>query len=155
MGKFDRAQFSWKKLPARLESLEPFRLFVLEKAGEAAVAPECVSNLELVLEELLVNVFSYAYPEDRPGMMEVGCGTFDAGMFCIQIRDYGKPFDPLSLPDPDLSLDILDRPVGGLGIHFVRQSASLLHYEYAEGSNRLTCCFAVNTSDCSVGSMTP
>ena len=129
-------------MPASLESLEPFRSFVLDKAGELPFPPELIPKLELVLEELLVNVISYAYPEGLPGMIEVGCGAFEERMFCIQIRDQGRPFDPLGLPDPDLTLDLLERPVGGLGIYLVRQMAELVQYEYVEDSNQLTCCFS-------------
>jgi anti-sigma regulatory factor (Ser/Thr protein kinase) len=140
--KFERSEFSRIELPALLDSLDQFRCFVLKKAGELSVDPEFLPNLELALEELLVNVISYAYPSGRAGMIEVGCGTFDGRMFCIQIRDHGKPFDPLTLPDPDITLDVLERPVGGLGIYFVRQLAELVRHEYIEDSNQLTCCFA-------------
>jgi anti-sigma regulatory factor (Ser/Thr protein kinase) len=84
-------------------------------------------NLELALEELLVNVISYAYPENRPGIIEVGCGVCAERLFCFQIRDYDRPFDPLSLPPTDLSLDIEERPVGGLGIFLVRQVAETVN----------------------------
>ncbi|MCE5336718.1 MAG: ATP-binding protein [Desulfobacteraceae bacterium] len=138
----ETSDFSWITLPASLESLEPCRCFVLEKADELRVPSEIVSKMELALEELLVNVVKYAYPEDAPGVVEVGCSASDGQLFCIQVRDYGRPFDPLSMSEPDRGLDIEQRPIGGLGIYLVRQMADRVRYEYAEGSNRFTCCFS-------------
>ena len=128
------------KLPASLDSLEPFRLFVQGKAGELGVSSEFQNNVELVLEEVLVNVVRYAYPEEGEGSVEVGCGVVDGQMFCIRIRDSGRPFNPLLQPDPDLSRSILDKPVGGLGIFLVRQIADSVGYERVDGYNQLTCC---------------
>lgn len=142
MPRIEGSDFTWIKLPAVMDSLEPFRHFVLEEAAKLPLPAELVPNLELALEELLVNVITYAYPRDLPGMIDLGCCALDGRLFCIQVRDYGRPFNPLSLPEPDLTLDVLERPVGGLGIHLVRQVAELVHYEYADGSNRFSCCFA-------------
>jgi anti-sigma regulatory factor (Ser/Thr protein kinase) len=56
----------------------------------------------------------------------------------VTVIDDGRPFDPLALPPPDLSLDIKDRPIGGLGIFLLRKLADEIHYEWRDGRNRLT-----------------
>jgi serine/threonine-protein kinase RsbW/sigma-B regulation protein RsbU (phosphoserine phosphatase) len=54
------------------------------------------------------------------------------------IEDKGKPFDPLLLPEVDTAKGIEDRPIGGLGIHFVKKLTDTQHYEYRDGKNVLT-----------------
>ena len=82
---------------------------------------------ELVVEELLANVCSYAY-DGKQGNAEFVCGkvSFDSAPYVmIQISDKGKPFDPfLESHDPDLNLDLEKRSIGGLGIYFVKEFAS-------------------------------
>jgi len=56
----------------------------------------------------------------------------------ITIEDKGKPFNPLLLPEVDTAKGIEDRPIGGLGIHFVKKLTESQHYEYKEGKNVLT-----------------
>ena len=55
----------------------------------------------------------------------------------LQFRDQGAPFDPLSTPAPDLDADILDRPIGGLGLYLIRQIAEEMHYQRVDDCNLL------------------
>ena len=56
----------------------------------------------------------------------------------IQLVDSGKPFDPLTRPDPDLTLDAEDRGIGGLGIYMVKTSMDRVTYEREDGQNVFT-----------------
>ena len=110
------------QLPATLEKLATVNEFLSANTPDSfrAVMP----NIELVAEELLVNVFSYAYPEGSTGMAEVTLRevNFDgAPMLCFTVKDWGGAFDPFSeAANPDLSLDTESRPIGGLGIYLIR-----------------------------------
>jgi len=128
------------RLPAELESLESFRLFVLERVERLELPPEALMKLELVLEELLINVIHYAYPEGK-GEMMVGCALEDRENLRITITDWGAPFDPLSREDPNLSQNLEERQVGGLGIFLVRQMVDELHYQRCDDRNVLTLLF--------------
>lgn len=144
MSKPDREGFAWLKLPAKMETLEISRAFILQKAREVSFPQEAIGKVELVFEELLVNIVNYAYPNDQTGIVEVGCGVRQKEFFCVQIRDRGRPFNPLSLAAPDLSQDIEERQIGGLGIHFVLQMVDDARYERAGEWNELTFCFELN-----------
>ena len=126
------------RLPARLESLEPLRLFV---DGEAAKAlePAMLSKVELALEEALVNVFGYAYPEGS-GDVEVACPLpGEHGAFALRITDWGGPYDPLTqAAEPDLTAGIDERIPGGLGVFFIKSVTSHARYERIDGANVLT-----------------
>jgi anti-sigma regulatory factor (Ser/Thr protein kinase) len=130
--------FRWLTLPAHLESLETFRQFVREGARGAAMSDERFWQLDLALEEALVNVVRYAYPRDTRGEVRVGWHRGDSGGLTIVICDSGREFDPLSKAPPDLTADLEDRPIGGLGIHLIRQIAASVEYRRAGGMNRLT-----------------
>jgi anti-sigma regulatory factor (Ser/Thr protein kinase) len=65
----------------------------------------------------------------------------------LEIADTGKPFDVLSLPEPDITLDIKDRQVGGLGIHFIRTLSDGVSYRRENGRNILRMVFK-RTEDC-------
>jgi len=127
-------------LPATMKSLETCRLFVLGKLQQLDVVQEIEFKVELVLEEVLTNVIHYAYPEEA-GDMEVGCAIEDNQNFCFKVTDWGIPFNPLERPDPELSEDISERQVGGLGIYLVRHLVDEILYQRQEGKNTLTFCF--------------
>lgn len=126
-----------KKLPAKTESLDEFLGFVLSSASNLGFTPERSKEIELVAEEVLVNVFDYAYPE-RDGDVELRCRAERPGALVLEIEDKGIPFDIRSLGDPDLSADIEDRQVGGLGVFFIRSLSDDIQYRREDGRNILT-----------------
>jgi anti-sigma regulatory factor (Ser/Thr protein kinase) len=69
--------------------------------------------------------------------VEIRCRENGTGTLEVEIADAGREFNPVSRPDPDLSLPLEKWPVGGLGIYLVRRLTSVLSYEYAGGWNRL------------------
>jgi anti-sigma regulatory factor (Ser/Thr protein kinase) len=91
-----------------------------------ALRPRVVTALNLVLEELVVNVFQ---PAAGPGGTRVRIrGTCDDDAVHGEVRDDGAPLDPLSQPPPEVGLSREDRELGGLGIHMVRSVARDLAY---------------------------
>lgn len=122
------------KLPATIEHLEALVEFVSKCAEGQGFNGRRIKEIELATEEVLVNIINYAYPE-RSGDVEVSCRREDATRFVIEISDNGIPFDPLSLPEPNFSTDILDRKVGGLGVFFIRKMMDEVLYRREEGSN--------------------
>ena len=107
-------------VPASLEQLANVNAFIHETIP-SSYRP-LIPQVELAAEELLVNVFSYAYP-DVPGEAQVACREVrldNVPYFCFKVQDWGAPFDPfLEAPVPDVSLGVDERPVGGRGIHFI------------------------------------
>lgn len=128
----------WLRLPAELASLERFTEFVRAGARDAAVPEHDFPDLELILEEVLVNVFRYAYPEHQAGTVAVGCSMGPADSLQVEVRDRGRAYNPLDAPVPDLTLDVEDRPIGGLGVFLVRQLADSVTYSREDGENVLS-----------------
>lgn len=97
-------------------------------------------ELDMVVEELFINVASYAYT-DRIGMVAIDLSLNEnKDTLYMTFRDSGIPYDPLSKESPDLSASAKERPIGGLGIFLVQKYSDSLSYEYAGGENRLTVC---------------
>ena len=127
------------KVPARLENLDVAKEYLKKAIPEAFAAQ--MSNVLLVAEELLVNVFSYAYPEGFEGEAAVSLDVvnFDGeDKLVFKVIDWGAPFNPFEeAPVPDLTLDIDSRPVGGLGIFLIKQVSEKQTYRYIDNANSI------------------
>ena len=122
-------------LTAKTEALYQALDFVTETARESGCVKEPM-KLELIAEEILVNIASYAYGEAQ-GDVEIECGV-ENGLFTVRFKDGGVPYDPLKRPDPDITASAADRPIGGLGVYLVKECADSVGYAYEDGKNILT-----------------
>ena len=129
------------KIPAVLESLQAISGCVTAAASAAGLPVRRIGDLELALEEAVTNVFKYANP-GNPGEIEVSC-TSGGGKFSVEIRDSGREFDITKLPNPDLTQDISERPVGGLGAYLIKKKADAVTYSRLAQFNVLTLVFDI------------
>jgi serine/threonine-protein kinase RsbW len=125
-------------LTANPESLGPVTEFVRKGAREANLPEPQIRQLELLIEEILVNIWRYAYPEGASGTVMVTYSVPRPGEMDLEVGDQGVEFDPLTALPPDLTLDLSRMPVGGLGIHLLRSFARSLNYRRQQGWNRLS-----------------
>lgn len=103
-----------------------------EGLPEAAAFP-----FELSLEELFMNVAMHGTADPgSPPRVRV-CLRRDGDRVELNFRDRGTPFDPLTLPSPDLSDDLDARTVGGLGVFLVREMMDEVEYRREDGWNSL------------------
>lgn len=103
---------------------ETFNLF----ADRVGMDAETRRTLNLVFDELLNNTISYGYEDDDDHIIELTV-SLSRDRLCATISDDGKPFDPLKSDTPDTGLSVEDRPVGGLGVHLVRNMIDHVSYE--------------------------
>ncbi|MCJ8499564.1 ATP-binding protein [Desulfatitalea alkaliphila] len=133
----------WLCLPGSAGSLASFRDFVLGRGRAVGLAEAVISKIDLVLEEVLVNVFHHAFEGQAAGAVEVGCGpAAEEGLFLVRVIDPGRPFNPLDQPPPDLDGDIADRPIGGLGILLAKEMSHRMHYQRRDDCNVLDIYFS-------------
>lgn len=125
-------------LSASLENLEFFLAHVRSFVASCGVDAKLLYPVELSLEEVLVNVISYAYPNQEKGNIEVSCSWDSQQGLVIQIMDYGTAFDPLERSDPDTGLSLDERQIGGLGIFLTKKMMDKVIYERHQGKNILT-----------------
>ncbi len=123
---------------AEISSLAAVTEFVRTGALEAKLPDERVNELDLLLEEMFVNVCRYAYPDGKPGNVSVTYSIPAPGELSVGIADQGVEFNPLSAEPPDLTLNLEERPIGGLGILLLKKLTTSLTYRREDGWNRLT-----------------
>jgi len=124
------------KLAAKIENLEVLVKSVTECAREQGVSEKKLPIIELGVEEAFVNICKYAYPHGE-GNVEIKC-NLDDDRFIIEIIDSGIPFDITSLPDPDITQDISERKIGGLGVFFIKKMADNFRYRHEGNRNILS-----------------
>ena len=95
-----------------------------------------VFNLQLACDEMLTNILSYGFPDARVRDIHVSI-SFGQDMIETEIIDNGIPFDPLAQPEPDLTLPLEERKIGGLGVHIIRTVMNHLNYHRSDGRNHL------------------
>ena len=123
---------------AVIENLDEVLGFVDAILEENDCPPQVMIQLDVAVEEIYVNIAHYAY---RPG---IGKATITASFneesreLTLVFEDSGKKFDPLAKEDPDISLPVEERQIGGLGIFMVKKSMDKVTYEYKDGKNILT-----------------
>jgi serine/threonine-protein kinase RsbW len=124
------------KVPATLDNLHKAMAFVISYAEEAGFPQDRIMEIELALEEVLVNIINYAYPNGA-GDMEITCTPYGDNGFLMEIADQGIPFNALDVGDPDVTSGIEDRKVGGLGIYFVKKLMDDVSHTREDGYNIL------------------
>lgn len=129
--------------PARLETLPSLLDAVRELCDAADADPAMRHDLRLAVEEACVNVMRHAYSEDDPGeiSLDVELSAWEGRpAIRVDIHDRGRPFDPLSLVTPQAGTDDVQAlPLGGLGVHLMRQVTDVQTYSHATATgNHLT-----------------
>ena len=126
------------RLETDLSELQRLQEAVAEFGEEGNWPPDIMYQFDLALDELFVNIVNYGHSDNARHEVEIDLIS-DADALTIEIRDDGKPFNPLSdAPEPDLDAGIEDRPIGGLGIHLVLTMMDEVHYRREQNKNHLT-----------------
>ena len=116
--------FNSKAPGERARLLAVFEEFVRENK-----IPKAISGpADLALEEHLTNILNYGFSDQDEHIISIRC-SFEAAVLEIEVTDDGRPFDSSKHPAPDLTIPALQRPIGGLGIHMIRQSMDSLEYK--------------------------
>jgi len=124
-------------LPNDLAAIGAFAERVEAFCAAQDVAMAIAYQLNLAIDELATNVISYGWDDPGPHQLHIKL-SLTQDRLTLLMEDDAKPFNPLERDMPDLAAEIEDRPIGGLGIHFVREFASEVAYERIAGRNRLT-----------------
>lgn len=127
------------RFPARLAEAREAVAWARERAEEAGLDEERAFEVEIAVEELFVNVCVHA-GGGRSGEVTLRAGRTGEG-FVLGIEDDGPPFDPLSVPLPDLTLPLEEREPGGLGLLLVRRVADAVRWRREDERNVVTLVF--------------
>ena len=125
-------------IPAAVDQLDTAQAFIDQMLDSTTCPLETRLLLQISVEELFVNIASYAYAPDKGRATVRVEVSGDPVTVTITFIDHGIPYDPLSRQDPDVTKPAEDREIGGLGIFLTRKIMDDLSYEYADGKNILT-----------------
>ena len=111
--------------PEEVERLQS----LFEEFGEASGLPrKAMMQVMLALEELSLNSILYAFPQGGEHQVTVNITVADGALTC-EMRDQGQPFDPFTdTVAPDLETSLMERQVGGLGVHLVKKTMDEVSY---------------------------
>lgn len=137
MGKEENNGVKELTLTNKINEIFVLNSFIEEWGKELMVSPQTLLEIRLALEEVVVNIINYAYPENATGYINItACEKGDDLEFTV--RDKGIPFNPLDVAEADVISGAEERKIGGLGIFLVRQMMDGLRYERKDGENILT-----------------
>lgn len=102
--------------------------------AEAHGVPAAVRrSMSVALDELLTNTIWYGLPDVGSEVtVEV---ELHPDRLTVTVIDNGRPFDPFDRSAPDTTLALEERPIGGLGIHLVRQLVEDVSYQRRSDRN--------------------
>ena len=124
-------------LPNDIETIPQLNEFIDGFCEQRDIDNDITMSLNLAIEEAVVNVMNYAYPEGTVGYVDIDVEA-DDNYVTFVISDTGKPFDPTQKDEVNIALSVEERPIGGLGIHLVRRMMDEISYRYADHRNILT-----------------
>lgn len=127
---------------AKLENLDEIIETVDESVSRYACSPTTAALIKVAVDEIFTNIASYAYKgktdTDAAGMVDISVACEpDPPRIEMRFSDSGIPFDPLKVPEPDISLAADERKIGGLGIFMTKQIMDEVSYSYENGKNVL------------------
>lgn len=124
-------------IPADVTAIESALDPISDLLRELGTEHKVAYKVRLALDEILVNVASYAY-DGREGEIEIRYEVNeDPRTINITIVDSGKPFNPLEVDEPEFSSDVNERKIGGLGIYIVRKMMDEINYHRENNQNIL------------------
>ena len=128
-----------------VKEVEKLGSFVKQVAESLSLDKSLTGRLRLAVEETVVNVMEYAYPQGTTGDVNIRA-TSNGRRLKFIISDSGIPFNPTEVTAADTTLSAEERPIGGLGILLVRELMDSINYERINGQNVLTLTKSIHNS---------
>ena len=121
---------------AKLQNLAEIRRFVEEAAVALGIDQAVIPDAVLAMNEAATNVILHGY-QGRGGCLDIEVGR-EGDDLVLRLRDQAPPFDPTTIPSPDLTR-LEEEPLpGGLGVYLIRRAVDrMLHPLTPQGGNEL------------------
>lgn len=127
-----------ERFPGRYLSLDEICHFVREAAAQAGLEPEAIYEVDLATNEGASNIIDHAYGGESDQPIECTCEVDRDGLTII-LRDWGDPFDPAQVDEPDFNVPLEHLSLRGAGLRIIRRSMDeVVYLSNREGGNSLT-----------------
>lgn len=120
------------RIAASLQNLEAISDFIADALQRLGFGE--AYDVQLAVDEACTNIIQHAYDGVGDQPIDIRCSRVGDDLV-VRIRDWGHPFDPHSVPAPDLDADAYDRRIGGLGIFIMRRMMDKVEYSFFAGRN--------------------
>lgn len=120
----------------QFDSLVEIGEFVTRAAGDVGLSEEAVYAVEMAVDEACTNIIEHAYGGEGRGNIECTC-RINADKLTVMLRDRGCPFDPSSVPEPDVNAALEDRQEGGLGLYLIHRLMDEVYFEFTSDSGNV------------------
>lgn len=123
------------RVPSDLSRLATVRDFLRAAADDVGAGDACTADLVQAVDEAATNAIVHGHA-GRPGWVEVDVAT-DGDRFIVTLQDDAPPFDPTSVPEPDLSIHPGVRRPGGMGVMLARLCVDEMAYRPRPGGGNI------------------
>ncbi len=120
------------RVKSKTENLSEIRDFVSANALESRNTNCTIDNIILAVDEACTNIIKHAYKLSPQGEIIIRI-DYDEEKFTITIIDYGKSFEPDTVPRPDLQKYYREHKVGGLGMYLMKSLMDDVEYTTIPG----------------------
>lgn len=129
---------STKRFTCSLKNLEEICDYVTHCANEAGLNESEVYAVQLAVDEASTNIMEHGYGRECPNRIDITCEILEDGLKVV-IYDDAEPFDPESVPEPEINVSLDEVKPRGLGIFFMRKMMDEIQYESSpDKGNTLT-----------------
>ena len=123
---------------SNMKNLTAISDFITSVAKKLGLDDDQTFALQMAVDEACANVIEHAYGGQTNGTISIHCQTLNDDVV-VTIHDHGRPFDPQSVPRPDITAPLEKRQNGGLGLYLMEKLMDSVEWEFdAEKGNTLT-----------------
>jgi len=127
-----------KRFTCSLKNLEEISDYVTGYAKQAGLNETQVYAVQLAVDEASTNIIEHGYGQECPNRIDITCNVQEDGLKVI-IYDDAAPFDPETVPKPEINVSLDEIKPRGLGIFLMRQMMDEVNYQSSQDKgNTLT-----------------
>lgn len=137
MSLVERRPLAEGTFPARLDQLQAIGELVVEAGRQMELDERALYAVQTAVDEAATNIILHGYSREGEGPIHIACWQ-EGDDFVVEMRDYGRPFDPSRVPEPDLHAPLEKRREGGLGLFLMRRMMNRVEFSRQGKENILT-----------------
>lgn len=127
-----------KRFSCSLKNLEKICDYVAHYARKAGLNEAEVYAVQLAVDEATTNIMEHGYGRECPNRIDITCKILKDGLKVV-IYDDAEPFNPETVPEPEINVSLEEIKPRGLGIFLMRQMMDEVHYQSSpDKGNTLT-----------------
>lgn len=111
--------------------------FLDQCCEEYRIKQSIKDKLQILSDELLSNIKKYSCNKSKNISIHVTLECHNTEYVELTIADNGETFNPLEVELQDIQGSIMEREIGGLGLHLVKTLSSSQHYKRHNNYNHV------------------